>query len=52
MESPVLTTATAGIFMFSLIRHWLAHRLGSRFLRCYTAGNATTDTRVRRLPTV
>jgi hypothetical protein len=47
MEPPVLTTATAGIFMFSLIRHWLTHRLGSRFLRCYAESNVTSDTRVR-----
>lgn len=48
MEPPVLTTVTAGIFMFSLIRHWLTHRLGSPFPRCYAANTAITDMRIPR----
>jgi hypothetical protein len=48
MEPPVLATASAGIIMFSLIRRWLAHRAGSRFIRHHTANDATKDVHVRR----
>jgi hypothetical protein len=48
MEPPVLATASAGIFMFSLIRHWLARRAGSCFVRHYAANYATRDAHAHR----
>jgi hypothetical protein len=37
MEPPVFATASAGIFMFSIFRRWLAQRAGSCLKRCYAA---------------
>jgi hypothetical protein len=47
MEPPALATASAGIFMFSLIRRWLAYRADSCFVRHHTANDATKDMHAR-----